>query len=365
MLGKMAVVDTYANDREFGSLLDFGSFGSEFGDSGVFEPICDWGNTDVCNGLQFYDVSESSLCKELEDFEETVNNVAPLADLGDFESKEFGDFQEDLGNFESGEFGDFPPFQEEEIVPEFDDPKRIPQSVPDMIASYDAQTIADVVAQVVKSLQFGKQVQKQQNENPQQEHDPIQEKKKRHYAPKQIAPKCDVNKKRVKTTRGGPRKSVSLPVQSSSCTRFWSSVPNDDSITTYPTIIPAQAFEKITKTGDFRESDVSMRYKIARAFGQHYPNQWLLRSILKSVFPDFHKARGTLINKASAAKSMVAWPALTPGSTFGLYDNMLLLAQFGNDWYFMVWRQTRERLSNCPMVAVGQKCPSSLNCPAS
>jgi hypothetical protein len=316
---------------------DYGNFGSSF-DFGCFEPdirqVFDYSG-DVCAGLNFHDVSEPALWKDLGDFTESFN--APK-NLEDFETS---DFAQDFSAFDEYKSVELVEPVQSEQASQYEE--EIPSPMEREPVLPTGESIQDMVMRIVNSLEK-KKTKKAVVEKPE-----ITRKRK---VPQVIrAPRKD----------SCPRKSLALPVQSSGCSRFWSSMPSSESIRIYPTIIPSEGFEKMLKSGEIRQTDVGLRYKLARAYGEHFPNQWLLRTLLKSVFPDFHKARGTLINKPSTVST--PWPPLQPGSTLGLSENSLLLAQFGNDWYFMVWKQFQSRCSQCPMKALGHPCPNSQHCP--
>jgi hypothetical protein len=351
----MALVD----NQPLTSLFDFGDFGAD-----PFDSCHSFLDQDACSGLQFYDGSEpSSLVKELETFGESLNQETLWEDndslCGEFaetrefpsddghervDTREFGD----LGDFQSGDHAEslvefaqvYDQYQEPQPVPQYEPPKYQPLT----------ESLEEMLTRIVKSSMT-------QSIPPQREKTP------------QKSSQTGVTKKRkpevsdFKTPRKAGRKAVMMPPQNSMCTRFWSSVPIEGSITIFPTIVPAQAFEKVTKSGELRNSECGLRFKIMRAVGHHYPNKWMLRSMLKPFMLDWHKARGTLINKASTAKSMPPWPPLEMNSN-RLCNHDLVVAVFGNDWYFMVWDQSRQRLAQCPMVCLGQKCFDVQNCPS-
>jgi len=141
-----------------------------------------------------------------------------------------------------------------------------------------------------------------------------------------------------------------MPVQHRSCTLFWSSVPQDKHVSIYPTPIPAKAFEK------------RIYFKLARAYAEHFPQQWIIRTVLGGILEKnkWAEARGTLINKKNSCKKTEAWPFISPPNIPS--NDKLLMAQFEGSWYFMIWHP--KLISECAFHNHGYSCPSSSTCPA-
>jgi hypothetical protein len=133
-------------------------------------------------------------------------------------------------------------------------------------------------------------------------------------------------------------------------TNIWTSLTCIDNVTVQPTKVPAEMFKH-------RE-----HFQLARAYCQHVPNQWILRSDICALLSASvsHSARGTLINKKNSLATTTPWPEMKPG--FKCLDNELYIAKFNKAWVFCYLAYSEQNIGNCPMPS-GFSCPFSASCP--